>query len=72
MVVASGAGCAQLGTTRLADFQQDPRLLPAFPTVDVDLVFVTSDERKLLGIKQWFQLTDTLARLLPQSAWEYP
>src|SRR5579859_7327727 len=72
MVVASGAGCAQLGTTGLADFQQHPRLLPAFPAMDVDLVFVTADERKLLGIKQRFQLTYTLARLLPQSAWKYP
>lgn len=48
MVVAPRAGCAQFGTIGLADFQQDPRLLPALPAVDVDLVVIAADERKLL------------------------
>ena len=48
MVVAPRASCAQFGTIGLADFQQDPRLLPALPAVDVDLVVIAADERKLL------------------------
>jgi hypothetical protein len=72
MVVASRAGCAQLGTVRLADFQQNPCLLPALPAVDIDLVVVTAYERKLLGIEQGFQLTHTLARLHLHSVWNHP